>query len=152
MYNVSVLNNIAQQGLDVLASPEFALQNDATRQVSAIILRSHDLKIEDIGENIEAVSRAGVGVNNIPVHELTQRGVPVLNTPGANANAVKELVIAAMLLASRHILKASQFVRQWQGDNQQQLSQEVEQHKKKYVGSELPGKKNWHYRFGGYWS
>ncbi len=105
----------------------------------AILLRSHDLKAEPIPETVLAVGRAGSGVNNIPVEVLSQRGVPVFNAPGANANAVKELTVAALLLASRNIIAAVDFVRGLEGDDAT-IQKLVEKGKKHYGGFELAGK------------
>lgn len=107
--------------------------------IDAIICRSHKLTSRDVTETVKVVARAGAGTNNIPVAELTNRGIPVLNTPGANANAVKELVIAAMLLAARNILPAWQYLNSLKTD-EASWSQTIEAAKKQFRGSELPGK------------
>src|SRR5688572_33104532 len=96
----------------------------------------HGMKFE---KNLKAVGRAGAGVNNIPVPELSKRGVPVFNAPGANANAVKELVLAGMFLAARNICQAWGYVRSLEGDDHT-VEEAVEKGKKKYVGFELPGR------------
>ncbi len=105
----------------------------------AILLRSADMHALEIPASVLAVARAGAGTNNIPVAKLSQRGIPVFNAPGANANAVKELVLAGMFLAARNICQAWSFVRSLEGDDDA-LEQAVEQGKKKFVGYELPGR------------
>jgi D-3-phosphoglycerate dehydrogenase len=104
-----------------------------------VLLRSADMHEIEIPGSVKAVARAGAGTNNIPVAKLSKRGVPVFNAPGANANAVKELVVAGLFLAARNICQAWQYVRGLQGDDEQ-LDQAVEQGKKKFVGYELPGR------------
>src|SRR5690606_30801007 len=104
-----------------------------------ILLRSAHLAPEDIPPSVQAVARAGVGTNNIPVADLTARGVPVFNTPGANANAVKELVLAGMLLAARNIIPAWDFAHSLAGDDEA-VNQAVEAGKKQFAGFELPGR------------
>jgi D-3-phosphoglycerate dehydrogenase len=105
----------------------------------AVLLRSHNLHGVPIPESVKAVGRAGAGVNNIPVAEYSKRGIPVFNAPGANANAVKELVIAGMLLAARNICAAWDFARQLEGDDEV-IHHRMEKHKKKFAGFELAGK------------
>ena len=105
----------------------------------AILLRSADMHALEIPSSVLAVGRAGAGTNNIPVAKLSQRGIPVFNAPGANANAVKELVLAGLFLAARNICQAWSFVRSLEGDDEA-LEHAVEQGKKKFVGFELPGR------------
>ena len=105
----------------------------------AILLRSYKMHDMDIPESVNVIGRAGAGVNNIPVSAMTDRGVPVLNAPGANANAVKELVIAGMLMAARNIPSALDFAAGLTGDDAE-VSKAVEAGKKQFVGTELPGK------------
>jgi D-3-phosphoglycerate dehydrogenase len=105
----------------------------------AILLRSADMHALEIPSSVLAVARAGAGTNNIPVAKLSQRGVPVFNAPGANANAVKELVLAGLFLAARNICQAWSFVRSLEGDDEA-LEHAMEQGKKKFVGHELPGR------------
>src|SRR5256712_3067923 len=102
-----------------------------------MVLRSHDLHGVAIPASVRAIGRAGAGTNNIPVTEMSKRGVPVFNAPGANANAVKELVIAAMLIAARNIVPALTFVDSLSAD-ENTLHEAVEDGKKEFVGSELP--------------
>jgi D-3-phosphoglycerate dehydrogenase len=103
----------------------------------AILVRSHDMHAMEIGAPVKAIGRAGAGVNNIPVEKMSRRGLPVFNAPGANANAVKELVIAGMLIASRNLVPALTFVHGLKGDDKT-LHQLVEDGKKQFAGSELP--------------
>ena len=139
MYKIKILNHIAKKGLDYLTSAGYDLEADLN-VCDAIILRSHSLHDAKIPPSLKAVARAGAGVNNIPVDKLTRLGVPVFNTPGANANAVKELVILGMLLACRNIPKALQYVEALQG-NDTDINQQVEADKKQFSGFELPGKR-----------
>jgi D-3-phosphoglycerate dehydrogenase len=105
----------------------------------AIILRSHDMHGMDIPKSVVAIGRAGAGTNNIPVEEMSRRGVPVFNAPGANANAVKELAIAGLLIGARNICSASDYVKDLQVSSDE-LKAKVEAGKKKFVGFELPGR------------
>src|SRR5208283_4001139 len=98
-----------------------------------------DMHSMALPSSVLAVARAGAGTNNIPVAELTRRGVPVFNAPGANANAVKELVVTGLLLAARNVCQAWEFVRGLKGD-QEALERAVEEGKKRFVGYELPGR------------
>src|SRR6185436_4802239 len=104
----------------------------------AILVRSQDLHKYEFGPSLRAVGRAGAGVNNIPVAALSKRGVPVFNAPGANANAVKELVVAGMLIAARNLGPALEFVRNLDAKDSE-LEKKVEAGKKAYAGVELPG-------------
>jgi len=107
---ILVLNNIAQVGLKRFPAERYAVVKEA-KDPEAIVVRSADLHRHEFGPSLKAVGRAGAGVNNIPVAALSVRGVPVFNAPGANANAVKELVLAGMLLAARNLPPALDFVR-----------------------------------------
>src|SRR5437764_9226091 len=107
---VLVLNQIAQVGLKRLPAEKYVLSKEA-KDPSAILVRSADLHKHEFGPSLRAVGRAGAGVNNIPVAALSKRGIPVFNAPGANANAVKELVLAGMLIAARNLAPALDFVR-----------------------------------------
>src|SRR6266496_3839019 len=107
---VLVLNQIAAVGLKRFPTERYTVVKEA-RSPDVILVRSQDLHGSTFGPNLRAVGRAGAGVNNIPVAELSRRGVPVFNTPGANANAVKELVLAGLLLAARNIAPAWLFAR-----------------------------------------
>jgi D-3-phosphoglycerate dehydrogenase len=134
---VLVLNPIAHAGLKRLPAERYAVVKEA-RNPDVILVRSQEMHGMKFGEGLKAVGRAGAGVNNIPVAELSARGVPVFNAPGANANAVKELVVAGMLIAARNLVPALEFVR---GLDRQarDLDKQVEGGKKAFVGSELPG-------------
>ncbi len=138
MYNVLTLNNISQQGLDRLPTERYQVGPEQT-DPSAILLRSYNMHDMDIPASVEAVARAGAGVNNIPIDILSQRGVPVFNAPGANANAVKELVISGMLLVARNLCPAWQYVRGLDSEGEA-LNKAVEAGKKQFVGFELPGR------------
>lgn len=137
MFNILVMNNISPKGLARLDPQLFRADADI-KDPDAILLRSADLHKLDIPSSLKAVGRAGAGVNNIPVDKMSQRGVPVFNAPGANANAVKELVVAGLLLASRHICQAWDFARQVQGTDAE-IHKSVESGKKQFAGFELPG-------------
>ena len=109
MYKILTLNNIAVAGLRRLPRKQYEVASEITHP-DAIILRSHDMHDMEIPESVAAIGRAGVGVNNIPIEKLSERGIPVFNAPGANANAVKELAIAGLLLAARNICPAWKYV------------------------------------------
>lgn len=137
-FRICTLNNIAAAGLDRFSATKYEVAADVD-QPDAYILRSADMHTMTIPDSVLAVARAGAGTNNIPVDSLSNRGIPVFNAPGANANAVKELVIAGMLLACRNILQAWEFGRQLDGDNDS-IHAAVEKGKKQFIGFELPGK------------
>ncbi len=137
-FKICTLNNIAEVGLSRLPKSRYIV-NAEDSAPDAYILRSADMHAMAIPDSVLAVARAGAGTNNIPVGAFSKRGVPVFNAPGANANAVKELVIAGMLLACRNILQAWDFGRQLNGDNAA-IHAEVEKGKKQFIGFELPGK------------
>jgi D-3-phosphoglycerate dehydrogenase len=132
---ILVINNIAQVGLKRFPPEQYAVVKEA-KDPQAILVRSQDLHKYEFGPSLRAVGRAGAGVNNIPVGALSKRGVPVFNAPGANANAVKELVLAGMLIAARNLAPALEFVRKL---DDQDLETRVEDGKKQFAGSELPG-------------
>jgi len=137
MFKVQTLNNISKNGLSRLPANAYSVANDVA-EPDAILVRSADMHGKALAASIKAVARAGAGVNNIPVAEFSKRGVPVFNAPGANANAVKELVVAGMLIAARNLNDALAFVGGLtQGDD---LHHKVEAEKKRFVGSELSGK------------
>lgn len=138
MYKILTYNNIAVSGLECFPRDSYEVASEI-QHPDAILLRSHNLNATDMAETLKAVGRAGVGVNNIPVLECSKRGIPVFNAPGANANAVKELVIAGMLLASRNICRAWDYSRQLQGDDHA-IEEQVEKGKKLFAGIELSGK------------
>lgn len=146
MYKVQLFNNISEKGLNNFDAKFFQLSND-TEQANpdCILLRSHQLTLKNIPKSVKAIARAGSGVNNIPVESLTELGVPVFNTPGANSNAVKELVLAGLFLSARHICNAWQYVNnlstsEHSDKSQDDISKYIEQGKKQFKGIELPGK------------
>jgi len=138
MFKVRTLNNISVAGLERLPRDRYEVASDL-QNPDALLVRSADLHQMEIPPSVKAIGRAGAGTNNIPVAAMSARGVPVFNAPGANANAVKELVLAAMLLAARNIWPALEFVRGLDGDDQT-LHKLVEDGKKNFVGFELPGR------------
>lgn len=138
MYKILTLNNISVTGLDRLPREEYEVSSECTAP-DAVLVRSAKMHDMEIADSIKAIGRAGAGVNNIPVDAMTKRGIPVFNAPGANSNAVKELVIAAMLMTSRNIAPAWQFARTLEGEDEQ-IHKQVEAGKKNFGGFELPGK------------
>jgi len=138
MYNILTLNNISQLGLDKLPTQDYTI-SDSHSSPDAIILRSFKMHDMEIPSSLKAVGRAGAGVNNIPLDKMSEAGIPVFNAPGANANAVKELVVASLFMAARNISQAIQYTEGLQGEDTE-LSKLVEAGKKKYAGYELPGK------------
>lgn len=139
MYQVKTYNAIAQVGLDRFgANYHVSAESDDPK---AMLLRSHKLQEDELGQNLLAVARAGAGVNNVPVSACSDRGIVVFNTPGANANSVKELVITALLLASRDVYGGISFVRSLSTvADEAELNRLVEAEKKKFKGRELIGK------------
>ena len=134
---VLVLNPIAQVGLERLPAERFSVVKES-KAPDVILVRSADMHAMKFEKNLKAVGRAGAGTNNIPVRELSKRGVPVFNAPGANANAVKELVLAGMLIAARNLVPALGFVAGLDR-KAKDLDKQVEGGKKAYAGFELPG-------------
>jgi D-3-phosphoglycerate dehydrogenase len=138
MHKVLTINSISVKGLERLPRDRFEVASDIGAP-DAILVRSADMHSMTIAESVKAIGRAGAGTNNIPVAQMSKRGIPVFNAPGANANAVKELVVAGMFLAARNICQAWDFVRGLKGDDQQ-IEEAVEKGKKNFVGFELPGR------------
>lgn len=138
MYKILTLNNISAAGLDRLPRDSYEVASEFLHP-DAILLRSFKMHGMAIPETLKAVGRAGAGVNNIPVDEMSRRGVVVFNAPGANANAVKELVIAGMLMACRNIGQAWDFARSLEGTDEE-INKQTEAGKKNYAGFELPGR------------
>ena len=132
---ILVINNVALVGLRRFPPEQYTVVKEAA-DPDAIVVRSQDLHRHEFGPSLRAVGRAGAGVNNIPVAALSKRGIPVFNAPGANANAVKELVLAGMLIAARNLAPALDFVRQLKDED---LETRVEDGKKQFAGLELPG-------------
>jgi len=137
-YQIQVYNQISSHGLHRFPSSRYAV-GKALEQPDAIVLRSHDLTSVPIPGSVKAIGRAGSGTNNIPVAAMSKRGVPVFNAPGANANAVKELVLAAVLMAARNDVPALQYVNAL-SPSAPDLDKSVEDGKKQFAGHELPGK------------
>lgn len=138
MIRIQTLNNISMTGLQQFPKDLYEVGSEV-HQPAGILVRSQDMHQFPILESVKVIGRAGAGVNNIPVSALTQKGIPVLNTPGANANAVRELVIAGMLLASRNLFQAGNYLANLKV-NDQDLNQQIEKDKKQFVGFEIMGK------------
>lgn len=138
MFKVQTFNKIAKIGLNQFPTELYEVSPDI-QQPDAILVRSQSLHEMQFPASIKVIGRAGAGVNNIPVSALTKIGIPVFCTPGANANAVCELVLAGMLMASRNLCQAWEYVRKLQG-NDDSLNVAIEQDKKQFIGSELLGK------------
>src|SRR5581483_10173303 len=134
--HILTLNNISPSGLKRLPAERYTV-GAQIEEPDAILVRSQDMHAMQIPVSVKAIGRAGAGVNNIPVKAMSARGVPVFNAPGANANAVKELVLAGMLLAARNIPTALRFVDCLKGDDHE-INERVEEGKKHYAGIELP--------------
>ena len=137
MYKYQTLNNIAPEGLEVLSNQKYA---EVSENPDGLLLRSHKLLESDLGENLVCVARAGAGTNNIPIEDATKKGIVVFNTPGANANAVKELVICGMLLSSRGIIEGIDFSKTLESKDADSLNKAMEMQKKSFAGNELAGK------------
>lgn len=137
MYAVQTLNKISPKGIERLPTGHFTVGDDVEAP-DALLLRSADLHSVEIPESVKAIARAGAGVNNIPVDACSERGIVVFNTPGANANSVKELVMAGLLLASRSIYDGIAWSREHAGEAD--LAKLVEKEKKRFAGSEIAGK------------
>ncbi len=137
-YRILTLNEISPKGLARLPRERYEV-GAAVTAPDAILVRSADMHAFSVPAAVRAIGRAGAGTNNIPVEAMSRRGIPVFNAPGANANAVKELVLAGLLLAARNIAPAWQFARSLRGDDAA-LEAAVEAGKKRFVGFELPGR------------
>lgn len=137
MYTIKTLNQISQAGLSKLPETEFHIDPEAARP-EGIILRSFDMHSMELNDNLLGVARAGAGTNNIPIDKCTEMGIPVFNTPGANANAVKELVLAGLLVSSRRIINGAQWVQTLAGN--ENVEKAVEAGKKQFIGPEIAGK------------
>lgn len=138
MFTIKTYNAISEKGLSRLPADKYTIDPEAATP-DAVMLRSFKLHEEPIADSVKAIGRAGAGVNNIPVADMSKRGIVVFNAPGANANAVKELVIAGMLIACRNLTEAWQYTTTLEGSDED-VSKLVEAGKKKYVGFELPGR------------
>ena len=137
-FKILTLNNISVRGLDRLPRDRYEVASEIGHP-DAVLLRSADMHSMELPASVKAVARAGAGTNNIPVSKLSRRGIAVFNAPGANANAVKELVIASLFLAARNVCQAWEYVRKLKGADAA-LEDAVEKGKKKFVGYELPGR------------
>src|SRR4030095_15826589 len=135
-YQILTFNHISPQGLHRFPHTRYHVAK-TIEHPDAIVLRSHDLRGTAIDPNVKAIGRAGPGTNNMPVSDMSKRGVPVFNAPGANANAVKELVLAALLLAARNVVPALHFVAGLDA-HAIGLDRQVEDAKKQFGGVELP--------------
>ncbi len=137
MYRIATLNKISPNGLKQLTD-EYRIINDVN-DAEGIIVRSQSMQDMDFSDQLLCIARAGVGVNNIPIEECAEKGIVVFNTPGANANAVKELVFGAMILASRNVIAASEWVRSLES-GELSIAKQVEKEKSKFKGTEIGGK------------
>jgi len=138
MFRILTLNQISAHGLHRFPSARYTV-GKSVDDPDAIIVRSHDMRAMAIPRSVKAVGRAGAGTNNIPVAEMSKRGAPVFNAPGANANAVKELVLAALLLGARNVVPALRYV-DGLDPGAPDLEARVEEGKKQFAGVELPGR------------
>ena len=138
IFRILTLNQISSLGLKLFDTHHYTIGDDIT-EPDAILVRSHNMLQMDIASSVKAIGRAGAGTNNVPVKDMNLRGVPVFNAPGANANAVKELVLAGLLMASRNLIPAIRFAEDLQGDNAT-LHKLAEDGKKQFAGIELPGR------------
>lgn len=137
-YSIQTLNNISDKGLSLLPAAKYIVSDEAENP-DAILLRSSKIHEMDIPASLKAVGRAGAGVNNIPLDKMSDAGVVVFNSPGANSNAVKELVISGMLMACRNLILARDFAKDLEGDDNE-IGRQVEAGKKSFAGFELPGR------------
>lgn len=137
-FNILTLNAISPHGLSRFPAGRYRIGHDIA-EPDAILVRSHNMLNSVIPTSVKAIGRAGAGTNNIPVQAMNARGIPVFNTPGANANAVKELVLASLFLAARNLAPALQFADSLQGDDEA-LNKQAEDGKKHFSGIELPGR------------
>lgn len=137
MYNILTLNKIAKCGLDQLDADKYMITDDQAKDADGIILRSFAMHDMELPASLKAVARAGAGTNNIPVDKCSEKGIVVFNTPGANANAVKELVLAGLLLASRDVTGGIAWANGLTGDD---VSKQVEKGKSNFAGQEIQGK------------
>ena len=137
-FKVKTHNAIADTGLTRLQEGNFSV-SDAQNDPDAIILRSYKLPVDELNNSLKAVARAGAGYNNVPVAECSEKGIVVFNTPGANANAVKEIVLAGLLMSSRGIYAGANFVNEIDGIDSDDLKAHIEAGKKEFKGRELKG-------------
>ena len=138
MYKIQTLDRISAKGLDNFPRDDYEIASEIVKP-DAILVRSHDMLSMELDPSVKAIARAGAGVNNIPFKELGQKGVVVFNTPGANANAVKELVMLSLLLASRPVIAANKWTNTLAGKGAE-IAGLAEKGKKNFIGQELKGK------------
>ncbi len=138
MYNVLTLNSISEVGLNKLNPKKYVIGNEIT-DPDGIILRSYDMHQMELPETLAAVARAGAGTNNIPIDKCSEKGIVVFNTPGANANAVKELVLTGIFLSSRKIVAGIEWAKELKG--KENVDKLVEKGKGQFTGPEIMGKK-----------
>ena len=137
-FKVKTHNAIAESGLNMLTEASFSVSEEEN-DPDAIILRSYKLPVDELNNSLKAVARAGAGFNNVPVKECSEKGIVVFNTPGANANAVKEIVLAGLLMSSRGIYAGASFVNEINGIDSKDLKAHIESGKKEFKGRELKG-------------
>jgi D-3-phosphoglycerate dehydrogenase len=137
MYKYKIFNNIAEAGIRIFSDNNFTLDE---ANPDALMLRSKVLSNQDLDDSLYCIGRAGAGTNNIPIEEATNKGIVVFNTPGANANAVKDLVVCGMLLASRGIIQGNIYSQSLSGQDSEELNKSMEAQKKSFKGNELKGK------------
>ncbi|PFK47041.1 3-phosphoglycerate dehydrogenase [Bacillus cereus] len=137
MFRIQTLNQIAEKGLQIFEEGRYQVA-EGVEHPDGILLRSFSLHQEEFSKDVKAIARAGAGVNNIPVERCTESGIVVFNTPGANANAVKELILASLIMSSRNIINGVGWTTKLEGEEVPQL---VEAGKKQFVGSEIAGKR-----------
>ncbi len=135
---IKTLNSIAKTGLNVFNKDNFTIDNDSENP-DAIVVRSFNMHSMEFGSNLKAIARAGAGVNNIPVDKCTEQGIVVFNTPGANANAVKEMVLTSLIASSRNLFAGVEWAKTLEGEGDQ-VPKLVEAGKKQFVGKEIKGK------------
>ena len=137
MYTYKIFNNIADDGINILQNNELRVDEI---NPDALLIRSQVLSDADLNNSLKCIGRAGAGTNNVPVQDATSKGIVVFNTPGANANAVKELVVCGMLLSSRGIIEGNAYSKTLSGQETAELNKSMEAQKKVFKGSELKGK------------
>ena len=137
MFKIQTLNKISPKGLDLFPRDKYEVASEFSSP-DGIVLRSYKMHDMELPDSLKAIARAGAGVNNIPIEKCTQKGIVVFNTPGANANAVKELVLAGMLIASRDIIGGVNWVQSLKG--KEDIAKLVEKGKSNFAGNELKGK------------
>ncbi|NLP13895.1 MAG: 3-phosphoglycerate dehydrogenase [Clostridium sp.] len=139
MFSIQTLNKISSRGLELLPRDNYEVATELSNP-DAILVRSYNMHEMDLNQNLKAIARAGAGVNNIPIDKCTEKGIVVFNTPGANANAVKELVLTSLFLSSRKIYSGISWAQSLKG-NGNEITKLVEKGKSQFVGPEIKGKK-----------